>query len=344
MDDLRKYVVKVKVANGDTERELVVSLLSPYANEGPDKNGWLGQGTIKLLPFESRIVDVPVQVPGPLTPRDEYTWKAELRTVGPTWTSAGVSLLQQHVHVRKTVPVCAGHICYGDQWFHAHAGDCDDVAPSDGTPVTWNGRCNFDGINSYARLSNGWTPYFHGLNSCDLSLRHSQCPAIIADTRKEFSGTQADRWSHGIYGAGGSIETATMTFGNGVWLGTAPWGTPAITATSQHPSCDARSVVRRFTASTSAGKVRVSGSFGGQDITCGNRTANRVCHNGSNATGTILILQHGQEANFSFETTVNAGDVFDFVTETNGSCYCDSTSLSATRSISRQIVTRAAGR
>ena len=65
---------------------------------------------------------------------------------------------------------CETRIRYGSAWIHdasAHP-DLEDRAPG---LVTWDGLCTPDAWgNSYATLSNGWTPYFEGPSACLLAL------------------------------------------------------------------------------------------------------------------------------------------------------------------------------
>jgi arabinan endo-1,5-alpha-L-arabinosidase len=74
---------------------------------------------------------------------------------------------------------CATRVTYGPNWQAApnHTNFFDDV----GGVVTWDGVCRNSGTQSYAVLSNGWTPYFSGTNGCDLSLRHVQCNSLYAN-------------------------------------------------------------------------------------------------------------------------------------------------------------------
>jgi len=73
---------------------------------------------------------------------------------------------------------CATRISYGPNWQAApnHPAYFDDVAGV----LTWNGVCH-PGSPSHAVLSNGWTPYFSGSDSCAISLRHTQCSALYAN-------------------------------------------------------------------------------------------------------------------------------------------------------------------
>src|SRR5207302_1978001 len=63
----------------------------------------------------------------------------------------------------------------------------DSGSPSDAGPldagagdVTWDGTCTDDGGDSYAVLSNGWKPYFHGNGACILAFDHAGACAGVA--------------------------------------------------------------------------------------------------------------------------------------------------------------------
>ena len=70
---------------------------------------------------------------------------------------------------------CKTRITYGSAWMHAsnHPQDWDDVSGE----LTWDGACAFDGVNSYATLSNGWKPFFLGRGSCVIALDYQNCPS-----------------------------------------------------------------------------------------------------------------------------------------------------------------------
>ncbi|MEB2325148.1 MAG: glycoside hydrolase family 43 protein, partial [Sorangiineae bacterium] len=74
---------------------------------------------------------------------------------------------------------CETRVSYGPAWIAGagHANRYDDVAGV----VTWNGTCSASGGQSFATLSNGWTPYFAGGNACDLSFRHTACDGLYAN-------------------------------------------------------------------------------------------------------------------------------------------------------------------
>lgn len=74
---------------------------------------------------------------------------------------------------------CSTRVGYGPSWLRApnHPADFDDVAGA----VTWDGVCRAGGADSFAQLSNGWTPYFGGSNACDVSLRYQSCGGLYAN-------------------------------------------------------------------------------------------------------------------------------------------------------------------
>jgi arabinan endo-1,5-alpha-L-arabinosidase len=74
---------------------------------------------------------------------------------------------------------CATRVSYGPSWLPApnHPAYHDDVKGV----LTWDGICHASGSQSWALLSNGWTPYFSGSNSCDLAFRHTQCGGLFAN-------------------------------------------------------------------------------------------------------------------------------------------------------------------
>lgn len=73
---------------------------------------------------------------------------------------------------------CATRVSYGPSWLPGpnHPARYDDV----GGVLTWDGVCHASGSQSWALLSNGWKPYFAS-NTCDLSLRHTQCGGLFAN-------------------------------------------------------------------------------------------------------------------------------------------------------------------
>ena len=74
---------------------------------------------------------------------------------------------------------CTTRVSYGPSWLAApnHPTQFDDV----GGVLTWDGVCHASGSESWALLSNGWTPYFTGSNGCDLSFRHTGCNGLFAN-------------------------------------------------------------------------------------------------------------------------------------------------------------------
>lgn len=90
---------------------------------------------------------------------------------------------------------CRTRITYGTAWVHGadHPAWFDDA---DGV-VTWDGACIDEGPSSYAKLSNGWKPYFSGHGACVIALdRSGACkpaPKAKCTTRVTYGGA----WSHG---------------------------------------------------------------------------------------------------------------------------------------------------
>jgi GH43 family beta-xylosidase len=74
---------------------------------------------------------------------------------------------------------CETRVSYGPSWMPApnHPAQYDDV----GGVLTWDGVCHASGTQSWALLSNGWTPYFSGAAGCDLAFRHTQCGGLFAN-------------------------------------------------------------------------------------------------------------------------------------------------------------------
>lgn len=74
---------------------------------------------------------------------------------------------------------CATRVSYGPAWLPApnHSNSFDDVAGV----LTWDGVCHASGGQSWALLSNGWTPYFADSAGCDLAFRHTGCGGLFAN-------------------------------------------------------------------------------------------------------------------------------------------------------------------
>ena len=93
---------------------------------------------------------------------------------------------------------CSTRISYGSSWFHpdGHIEAFDEVAGV----VTTDALCKADGEESYVVLSNGWQPHFMGQNSCEFSIRYSQCnglfsnPVVNSDCPDPGLIWDADRW------------------------------------------------------------------------------------------------------------------------------------------------------
>lgn len=94
---------------------------------------------------------------------------------------------------------CTTRITYGSNWIHGtnHPNDSDDVSGA----VTWDGVCTPDGSgNSYATLSNGWTPYFTGNSGCiiaiDSSASCTPAPPASCQTRISYGSTWSRAPNH----------------------------------------------------------------------------------------------------------------------------------------------------
>lgn len=74
---------------------------------------------------------------------------------------------------------CTTRVTYGPAWIPPanHANSYDDVSGR----VFSDGTCHATGANSYANLSNGWTPNFTGASSCRLSFEYRQCGGLYAN-------------------------------------------------------------------------------------------------------------------------------------------------------------------
>jgi hypothetical protein len=77
-------------------------------------------------------------------------------------------------------PACTTRISYGAAWLPPanHPLSYDDVAGR----VTWDRVCHASGAQSFATLSNGWTPTFSDGNACRLSLTYSQCGGLYVNS------------------------------------------------------------------------------------------------------------------------------------------------------------------
>jgi GH43 family beta-xylosidase len=76
-------------------------------------------------------------------------------------------------------PACATRVHYGSAWLRAPAHPADDDVVSG--RLTWDGTCLASGGNSYAVLSNGWTPYFSGPDACELAFEYTGCGGLYAN-------------------------------------------------------------------------------------------------------------------------------------------------------------------
>jgi GH43 family beta-xylosidase len=79
-----------------------------------------------------------------------------------------------------TSAACATRISYGSAWLPPanHPARYDDVAGR----VTWDRVCHASGGQSFATLSNGWTPTFSGGDACALSLSYTQCGGLYQNS------------------------------------------------------------------------------------------------------------------------------------------------------------------
>ncbi len=96
-------------------------------------------------------------------------WKPEFEGA-----SGCVVALDPECPVSPPAP-CTTRITYGAAWLPPanHPNNYDDVAGK----VTWSyGRlCVGLGSQSFAELSNGWQPYFQGVDTCAMSFRYENC-------------------------------------------------------------------------------------------------------------------------------------------------------------------------
>lgn len=78
-----------------------------------------------------------------------------------------------------TQPPCSTRVSYGADWNHpeGHSDAFDDIPGV----ITTNGECRADQDDSYVVLSNGWQPHFMGKDSCEISMRYSQCNGLFAN-------------------------------------------------------------------------------------------------------------------------------------------------------------------
>jgi beta-xylosidase len=71
---------------------------------------------------------------------------------------------------------CTTRVTYGSAWLSApnHAAHYDDIADR----VFASSACTAAGSDSYVQLSNGFQPHFAGGNTCELSLRWTNCGGL----------------------------------------------------------------------------------------------------------------------------------------------------------------------
>jgi GH43 family beta-xylosidase len=74
---------------------------------------------------------------------------------------------------------CTTRVAYGPAWLPPanHPTRYDDVPGR----VFSDGACHASGSNSFANLSNGWTPTFSGTDGCSLSFEYTQCGGLYAN-------------------------------------------------------------------------------------------------------------------------------------------------------------------
>ncbi len=126
------------------------------------------------------------------TPAGEVTWDGTCTTSGSnsyavlsngwmpyfTGTSACIMALDESASCANSGTPCTTQVTYGSAWIPPpnHPNDYDDVLGQ----IYSEGTCLASGSNSYATLSNGWMPYFTGLNACALSFMYTQCGGLCA--------------------------------------------------------------------------------------------------------------------------------------------------------------------
>ncbi|WP_236515744.1 glycoside hydrolase family 43 protein [Sandaracinus amylolyticus] len=84
-----------------------------------------------------------------------------------------------HTGCPNTDAACTTRITYGESWI-APAGRTSRTDRVTGR-VTWNGGCRNRGAESYATLSNGWTPTFRGNNACNIGFAYSECGGLYTN-------------------------------------------------------------------------------------------------------------------------------------------------------------------
>lgn len=171
---------------------------------------------------------------------------------------------------------------------------------------------------------------------------------VLADTQADFSvvaqGTNG--FEYGVYtGPNALVEngsvafsTANFTVTNGdTWYGGENLGTPALTATVQHPGLSLNPAVRRYTVGSNgeplyAGLVQIAGRFsdlaggatGGFVTVDGVNFFNQPVPNTGDATGFV---------DFDFNALVLPGSHIDFGVTAGADAFSDSTRMVATISI-----------
>jgi hypothetical protein len=99
----------------------------------------------------------------------------------PYFTGNGACILALDYEGACTgiLAACTTRISYGPAWEAppSHPASYDDVTGR----VFLDGTCYASGSDSYANLSNGWTPTFSGTSSCSLSFEYTQCGGLHAN-------------------------------------------------------------------------------------------------------------------------------------------------------------------
>jgi arabinan endo-1,5-alpha-L-arabinosidase len=97
----------------------------------------------------------------------------------PYFAGHGTCIIALDDNCSAPPAACATRVSYGPAWQPAagHPAHYDDVAGR----LTWDGVCRPTGSDSYARLSNGWTPTFTGADACELSFTYAHCGGLYAN-------------------------------------------------------------------------------------------------------------------------------------------------------------------
>jgi hypothetical protein len=95
-----------------------------------------------------------------------------------TGTSACILALD-YASTCPSPPTCTTRVAYGAAWVPPanHPSRYDNI----GGRVFSDGNCYAEGSESYANLSNGWTPTFDGASACALSFLYTDCGGLYAN-------------------------------------------------------------------------------------------------------------------------------------------------------------------